>query len=103
MALEYVPNAEVIRPRRQIDWVPLVTLGIPTLFVLLFFVMPILLIGRYSFNSVDPVTGLMATDWSFAAYERALTSPIFQKIFLRTLTIALTSTIVGLLVAFPVG
>ncbi len=103
MAMEYVPNAEAIRPRRQIDWVPIITLGIPTLFVILFFVMPIVLIGRYSFNSIDPVTGLMTTDWSFAAYERALTSPIYQKIFLRTLTIALTSTIVALLLAYPLG
>lgn len=103
MALEYVPNTEVIRPRRQIDWVPIITLGIPTLFVIVFFVLPILLIGRYSFNSIDPLTGLMQTDWSWASYERALTSSIYQRIFMRTLSIALVSTIVALLIAYPLG
>ena len=103
MSMEYVPTPDAVKARRNIDWVPIITLGVPTLFVILFFVMPILLIGRYSFNSIDPLTGLMQTDWSLAAYERALTSPIYQKIFLRTLSIALVSTIVALLIAYPLG
>lgn len=103
MAMDYVPNTEAIRKRRDIDWVPIVSLGIPTLFVIVFFLMPILLIGRYSFNTIDPITGLMQTDWSWAAYERALTSSIYQKIFLRTLSIALVSTVVALLIAYPLG
>lgn len=103
MSMEYVPNAETVKKRRDIDWVPIVTLGVPTLFVIVFFVLPILLIGRYSFNSVDPLTGLMQTDWSLDSYRRALTSSIYQNIFMRTLTIALISTIVALLIAYPLG
>ncbi len=103
MVANSLPAEGVVKARRQIDWVPIIALGIPMLFVILFFVMPIALIGRYSFNSIDPITGLMQTDWSLASYERALTSPIYQKIFVRTLTIALTSTIVALLIAYPLG
>lgn len=103
MSTEYVPDATVIKKRRQIDWVPIVSLGIPMLFVILFFVMPIFLIGRYSFNSIDLLTGLMQTDWSWDSYERALTSTIYQKILLRTLSIALLSTVIALLIAYPLG
>lgn len=101
--MEYVPSVEAVKKRRNVDWVPIIALGVPTLFVIVFFVMPILLIGRYSFNTIDPITGLMQTDFSWAAYERALTSTIYQKIFVRTLTIALLSTIVALLIAYPLG
>lgn len=103
MAVEYVPSVEAVKKRRNVDWVPIIALGLPTLFVIVFFVMPILLIGRYSFNTIDPITGLMQTDFSWAAYERALTSTIYQKIFVRTLTIALLSTAVALLIAYPLG
>lgn len=103
MAIDYVPSAEAITKRRDFDWVPVITLGIPTLFLIAFFVLPLFLVGRYSFNSIDPVTGLMQADWSLAAYERALTSPIYQKIFMRTLSIAAVSTIVALLLAYPLG
>lgn len=103
MAMELAPDRPVVKERRHIDWIPIITLAVPTLFVIVFFVLPILLIGRYSFNSIDPITGLMQTDWSWASYERALTSSIYQKIFLRTLSIALISTIVALLIAYPLG
>lgn len=103
MSTDYAPAAREIKKRRQIDWVPIVTLGIPMLFVIVFFVMPIFLIGRYSFNSIDLLTGLMQTDWSWESYERALTSTIYQKILLRTLSIALVSTVVALLIAYPLG
>ena len=103
MAQQLAPTANGVRKKREIDWVPILALAVPMLFILVFFVLPIFLIGRYSFNSVDPVTGLMQTDWSLAAYERALTSTIYQKIFMRTLSIALVSTIVALLIAYPLG
>lgn len=103
MAMDYVAPAEALKKRREFNWVPIITLGVPTLVIIVFFVLPILLVGRYSFNSIDPVTGLMQTDWSLAAYERALTSPIYQKIFMRTLAVALISTVVALLLAYPLG
>lgn len=103
MSTTFAPNPSEVKKRRQIDWVPIITLGVPLLFVIVFFVLPIFLIGRYSFNSIDPLTGLMQTDWSWDSYERALTSTIYQKIFLRTLSIALLSTVVALLIAYPLG
>lgn len=103
MAQSLAPTVDVVKKKREIPWTPIITLGVPMLFVIVFFVLPIVLVGRYSFNTIDPITGLMQTDWSLAAYERALTSPIYQKIFMRTLSIALLSTIVALLIAYPLG
>ncbi len=103
MSTDIAPNARAVKKRREIDWVPIVTLGVPMLFVIVFFVLPIFLIGRYSFNSIDLLTGLMQTDWSWDSYERALTSSIYQKILFRTLSIALVSTVIALLIAYPLG
>jgi len=88
---------------RRFPAVPLMTLGIPTLVVLLFFVLPIVLIGVYSFYSLDPVTGLMRADFTWANYEKALTSPIYRNLFWRTCVVALISTVIALLLAYPVG
>jgi spermidine/putrescine transport system permease protein len=89
--------------RRSFPWTPIVTLGIPTLVVVLFFVLPLLLIAIYSVYSLNPDTGLMQQDFVWANYERALTSPIYRNIFIRTLTIAAISTIIALLLAYPIG
>lgn len=88
---------------RTFPWTPLLTLGIPTFVVLLFFVMPLLLIAVYSVYSLSPETGLMQQDFSWENYERALTSPIYRNIFVRTLSIAGISTVIALLLAYPVG
>ena len=50
--------------------------------------MALVLIAIYSFYSLNPVTGLMQQDFTWANYERVLTSPIYRNIFIRTLTIA---------------
>jgi spermidine/putrescine transport system permease protein len=89
--------------RRALPWTPILTLGIPTLVVVLFFVLPLLLIAIYSVYSLNPDTGLMQQDFVWANYERALTSPIYRNIFIRTLTIAGISTAIALLLAYPIG
>lgn len=88
---------------RSFPIAPMISLGLPTLVVLLFFVLPILLIGVYSFYSLSPDTGLMQQDFTWANYDRALTSPIYRNIFFRTLEIAGLSTVIALLLAYPVG
>jgi spermidine/putrescine transport system permease protein len=91
------------RSARSFSFVPLLTLGIPTFVVMLFFVLPIILIAVYSFYSLDPMSGLMQQDFTWANYERALTSPIYRNVFLRTGTMALLSTGIALLLAYPIG
>lgn len=91
------------RTVRNFSLTPFLTLGIPTLVVLLFVVAPLVLIAVYSFYSLNPVTGLMQQDFTWANYERVLTSPIYRNIFVRTLGIAGLSTVIALLLAYPVG
>ncbi len=91
------------RTRRSFPLAPMLSLGLPTLVLLAFFVLPIVLIGIYSFYSLNPDTGLMQQDFTWANYSKALTNPIYQKIFFRTLTIATVATVIALLLAYPVG
>lgn len=89
--------------RRSWSIGPWITLGIPTLVVVLFFVLPILLIAVYSVYSLNDVSGLMQQDFTWDNYERALNSPIYRNIFFRTLAIAGVSTAIGLILAYPIG
>jgi spermidine/putrescine transport system permease protein len=66
-------------------------------------VLPIVLIGVYSFYSLNPDTGLMQQDFTWANYDKALTSTIYQKIFFRTLGIAGLATVIALVLAYPMG
>lgn len=103
MAVEASTQPVPARSGRSFSYVPLLTLGVPTFVVVLFFVLPIILIAVYSFYSLNPLTGLMQQDFTWANYERALTSPIYRKVFLRTGSMALLSTGIALLLAYPVG
>ena len=103
MAVDTSTQAIPARSGRRFSYVPLLTLGVPTFVVVLFFVLPIILIAVYSFYSLNPMSGLMQQDFTWANYERALTSPIYRKVFLRTGSIALISTAIALLLAYPVG
>lgn len=103
MASSIAAEAAPPRPQRSFPIAPVVSLGIPTLVLVLFFVLPIVLIGVYSFYSLNPDTGLMQQDFTWANYDKALTSPIYQKIFFRTLGIAALATAIALVLAYPMG
>ncbi len=90
-------------PARAWPWIQGMTLGLPVLVLVFFVILPLVLVGVYSFYSLDPDTGLMQPDFSWANYERALTSPIYRNVFVRTLQIAGLSTVIALLFAYPVG
>jgi spermidine/putrescine transport system permease protein len=99
-------TAQATAPRREgrtFPIAPVISLGIPTLVLVLFFVLPIGLIGVYSFYSTNPDTGLMQQDFTWANYDRAITSPIYRNIFMRTLGIAALATGIALLLAYPIG
>jgi spermidine/putrescine transport system permease protein len=103
MAVEASAQPTPVRSGRSFSFVPLLTLGVPTFVIVLFFVLPILLIGVYSFYSLNPISGLMQQDFTWANYERALTSPIYRNVFIRTVTMALISTGIALMLAYPIG
>jgi spermidine/putrescine transport system permease protein len=103
MASTLTAEAAPPRAQRTFPIAPVVSLGIPTLVLVLFFVLPIVLIGVYSFYSLNPDTGLMQQDFTWANYDKALTSAIYQKIFFRTLGIAALATAIALVLAYPMG
>ena len=69
------------------------------LWFLLFFVGPLLVLVAFSFYSFSNFDWV--PDLNLANYEKALTSPVFRAIFVRTLIIALTITGITLLIAYP--
>lgn len=83
--------------------VPLLTLGLPVGILVLFVILPLVLVAVYSFYSLNEMSGLMQEDFSFANYREVLTSPIYRKLFWRTFEIAGISTLVALLLAYPMG
>ena len=103
MATTVQAGAPPGRSGRSFPIGPVLSLGVPTLVLVLFFVLPIVLIGVYSFYSLNPETGLMQEDFTWANYERALTSEIYRNIFWRTLGIAALATGIALLLAYPIG
>jgi spermidine/putrescine transport system permease protein len=103
MATTVQADAPASKAGRSFPIAPVLSLGLPTLVLVLFFVLPIVLIGVYSFYSLNPETGLMQQDFTWANYERALTSDIYRNIFLRTLGIAGVATAIALMLAYPIG
>lgn len=100
MASPAAPPGATARPW---PWIQGITLGLPVLVLISFIILPLVLVGIYSFYSLNPDTGLMQRDFSWENYERALTSPIYRSVFFRTLQIAGLSTVIALLFAYPVG
>jgi spermidine/putrescine transport system permease protein len=88
---------------RRVPWLPALTIGVPVLVLVCFVILPLVLIGVYSFWSLNADTGLMQEDFTWANYDRVLTSPIYRNIFFRTLEIAGMATVIALLLAYPVG
>lgn len=88
---------------RRLALAPGLAVGLPTLVVIAFVILPLVMIGIYSVYSLNDVTGLMQQDFVWKNYERALESPVYRNVFWRTLTIAATATVIALLLAYPVG
>jgi putative spermidine/putrescine transport system permease protein len=70
--------------------------------VTLFLLAPLALIVRYSFDLYDPVK-LMMSLFSIDNYVRAFSDPFYQKVLGVTARIAGLSTIIVVLLAFPVA
>jgi putative spermidine/putrescine transport system permease protein len=65
-------------------------------------VLPLVTLLRYSFNAYDPVS-LMRETFTLENYVRFLTEPYFHGVMLNTLYVALCSTVLALLISFPLS
>jgi putative spermidine/putrescine transport system permease protein len=73
-----------------------------TLLLTVMFVLPLLLFVRFSFNQFVPGE-FMKTAWTLENYIKFLTDPFYLKVLLRTIIISVTSTVLTLMLAFPVA
>ena len=62
----------------------------------------VLILLRYSFNGYESDGG-MYDGWMLESYRRFFTDPYYYKVILNTLRIAGITTLVTLLMAFPVA
>ena len=84
--------------------------GPPLLYLTIFFVLPCLIMVLASFRSPGDYGGLAPLhdengnlDLSFDNYTRFVSDFIYAKVFLKSLTYALTTTVVCLVMAYPVA
>ena len=104
MATATVPRSRPVPSSGGPRWlVPLLTLGLPVAILVLFVILPLVLVAVYSFYSLNEMSGLMQEDFVWANYREVLTSEIYRKLFWRTFEIAGLSTLVALLLAYPMG
>lgn len=73
----------------------------PTLWLLLFFLVPLGLIWLFSFGEKEGIVGIDIT-WTLANYARAL-DPLYLQIFVKSFWFAGVTTLICLLVGFPVA
>jgi putative spermidine/putrescine transport system permease protein len=73
-----------------------------TLLLTVMFILPLLLFVRFSFNQFVPGE-FMKTAWTLENYIKFLSDPYYLRILLRTIIISVTSTVVALILAFPVS
>jgi putative spermidine/putrescine transport system permease protein len=73
-----------------------------TLLLTIMFILPLLLFIRFSFNQFVPGE-FMKTAWTLENYIKFFSDPYYLRILLRTITISVTSTVLALILAFPVA
>jgi len=69
-------------------------------YLVVFFVIPLLLVFVYSFATRDATGLTVLEDWNLESYKR-LFSPLVLEIFLRSLILALVTTVICLLFSYP--
>ncbi len=69
-------------------------------YLVLLFVLPLLLVFVYSFATRDATGQTVLDNWNLESYKRLFT-PIVGQIFLRSLLLALTTTVICLLLSYP--
>jgi spermidine/putrescine transport system permease protein len=70
------------------------------IYLVLLFVIPLLLVFVYSFATRDVTGRTVLEDWNLASYQRLLSTEVLE-IFLRSLALALATTVICLAVSYP--
>lgn len=97
------PRRGAVRPARLGLRPPAAALAAPAaLFVILLLLGPVAILFRYSFNRFVPGE-LMVSALTLENYARFLADPFYQEILLTTLRISLVSSVICLILGFPVA
>ncbi len=76
-------------------------IGSPALaYLVIFFAIPLVLVFVYSFASRSATGQTLLQDWNLDSYKRLFTADVLE-IFLRSLTLAVVTTVICLLFAYP--
>lgn len=70
------------------------------IYLVIFFVIPLVLVLVYSFASRSSTGLTLLEDWNLDSYQRIFT-PLVGEIFLRSLWLALSTTVICLVVCYP--
>jgi putative spermidine/putrescine transport system permease protein len=80
-----------------------VWLAVPAvLFLILFFLAPMFTMVRNSFNT-QLASGIMAPDFTFANYARFFGTEIYRHVLVVTLRIGMVTTLIAIVVAYPLA
>ena len=89
------------RARRGGGWTTLLLLSPSVLMLVAFLLIPLFIVVKYSFSGSDPYGGV-TSNLTLENY-RALFRPLYVPIFLRSVELAAATTLVSLLVGYPVA
>lgn len=89
------------QPQRQDIVRPIVRLGPLTLFMLVFFIVPIGIFFIYSFWTVRQWD--IVREWNLNNYIDIFGSPVYTKLMLRSLTVGLQTALLSVLVVYPLA
>jgi len=79
----------------------MLSLGPLTLFMFVFFILPIGIFFTYSFWTKRGY--VIVREWNLANYAEVLTSPIYTSLILRSLSIGLRIAVLSILVVYPLA
>lgn len=89
------------QPQQQDIVRPAVRLGPLTLFMLVFFIVPIGIFFIYSFWTVRQWD--IVREWNLNNYIDIFSSPVYTKLMLRSLTVGLQTALLSVLVVYPLA
>lgn len=93
--------ATTTQPQEQDILRPVARLGPLTLFILVFFVIPIGIFFIYSFWTVRQWN--IVREWNFNNYIDIFSSPVYTKLMLRSLNVGLRTAALSVLVVYPLA
>lgn len=99
-------DAAALEPRRGLHLPRLgrLWLAVPAVLIaLVFFLVPLVLMGRVSLTEHVSGSAYVSGSWSAASYRHILTDSLYLKSFVYTLWVSLVATVVCLAVSYPLA